>query len=156
MSAALHLAETADLDLLLAMVAAFHADQDIPSDPEGRAASVRPLLDGSPLGCVYLIGPRKAPIGYIALSFGWSIEFGGMDGFIDEFYVRPGVRGRGVGTEVLTALLPRLEAAGVRALHLEMAADRPRLQRLYARAGFRLREGYQLMTREARRRPGPA
>ena len=152
MSAALHLAGPEDLTVLLPMVAAYHVEEEIASDETHLRAALGPLLDGSPMGCVYLIGPRRAPIGYIAIAFGWSIEFGGMEGFVDEFFIRPGVRGRGVGSEVLQALLPQMDAAGVHALHLEASTDRPRLQRLYSRAGFRMRDGYHLMTRLARRR----
>lgn len=149
MSAALHLAGPDDAAALLTMVAAFHAETGLDSTPEHRETAILPLLEGSPLGCAYLIGPRRAPIGYIVISFGWSLELGGMDGFIDEFFVRPGVRGRGVGGEVLTGLLPQLESAGLRALHLEAASDQPELHRLYKRAGFKMRDGYHLMTRTA-------
>ena len=149
MSAALHLAGPEDAATLLTMVAAFHQETGLESTPEHRADALGPLLEGSPLGCAYLIGPRRAPIGYIVISFGWSLELGGMDGFIDEFFIRPGVRGRGVGGEVLTGLLPKLEGAGLRALHLEAAADQPALHRFYKRAGFRLRDSYHLMTRTA-------
>lgn len=151
MSAALHLAKPEDLTVLDPMVAAFHAMEEIASDADHRASALGPLLEGSPLGCVYLIGPKTAPIGYIIISFGWSVELGGMDGFVDEFFIREGVRGRGVGSEVLLTLLPKLEGAGLKALHLEASKDRPRLQRLYSKAGFKLRDGYALMTRTARR-----
>ena len=115
--------------------------------PDARAAGLQPLLDGIPHGAAYLIGPARAPIGYVVVTFGWSIEFGGMDGFIDELYIRPGVRGRGIATEVLLALPRALGDAGVKALHLEVDAGNDVAQRLYGRAGFRLREGYHLMTR---------
>lgn len=154
MSAALHLGVAEDLAALLPMVEAYHAEDGITSDAEGRAAAIAPLLDGSPHGCVYVIGPRRAPVGYMVVTFGWSVEFGGLDGFIDELFVRPGVRGRGVASEALHALLPLLDEAGVRALHLEASVDRPRLERLYARAGFKMRRGYHLMSRMARRGPG--
>ncbi|MBT8408930.1 MAG: GNAT family N-acetyltransferase [Alphaproteobacteria bacterium] len=152
MSAALHIAGPADLAALLPLVAAYHAHAGIEADDDHRRAALEPLLEGSPLGVVYLIGPRRAPIGYIAITFGWSIELGGMDGFIDEFFIRPGVRGRGVGSEVLEALLPRLEEAGVKALHLEARAGDTVLERLYGRHRFKLRDGFHLMTRTARRR----
>ncbi len=152
MSAAIHLAASRDAKALLPMVASYHAEEGIASTPEHREAALAPLLEGSPLGCVYIIGPRTAPIGYIVITFGWSLEFGGMDGFIDEFFVRPGVRGRGVGSEVLGALIPQLEANGLRALHLEATAEKPRLLQLYKRNGFRHRDEYHLMTRVARKR----
>lgn len=154
MSAALHLAGPDDLAALEPMVAAYHAEDGIPSDPDHRTAAIAPLLDGSPHGCVYIIGPRRAPVGYLVVTFGWSVEFGGLDGFIDELYVRPGVRGRGMASEALHALLPLLDGADVRALHLEASVERPRLERLYARAGFKMRRGYHLMSRVARRSAG--
>jgi ribosomal protein S18 acetylase RimI-like enzyme len=132
------------------MVAAYHAEEGIPSDEAHRRAGLAPLLEGSPLGAVYLVGPRMAPVGYIVVSFGWSLEFAGMDGYVDEFWIRPGVRGRGMGSEVLAALVPALEAAGLRALHLEVGAGNASARRLYARHGFALREGFHLMTRVAR------
>lgn len=154
MSAALHLAGPGDFEALEPMVAAYHDEDGITSDDEHRKAALTPLLDGSPHGCVYIIGPRRAPVGYLVVTFGWSVEFGGLDGFVDELYIRPGVRGRGMASEALHALLPLLDAADVRALHLEASVERPRLERLYARAGFRMRRGYHLMSRVARRPAG--
>ena len=147
MSAALTLATPEHLDKLAPLVAAFHAEEGITQSDEARAAALMPLLDGIPHGAAYLIGPPRAPIGYIIVTFGYSVEFGGMDGFVDEVFIRPGVRGRGVASEVLSSLPRALAGAGLKALHLEVASENTRAQRLYARAGFKLRDGYHLMTR---------
>ncbi|MEL6464526.1 MAG: GNAT family N-acetyltransferase [Pseudomonadota bacterium] len=147
MSAALTLAAPEHFDRLDALVAAFHAEEGINMSPEVRAAGIQPLLDGIPHGAAYLIGPPRAPIGYVVVTFGWSIEFGGMDGFIDEIFIRPGVRKRGIATEVLLALPRALGEAGVKALHLEVDTANTVAQKLYTRAGFKLRDGYHLMTR---------
>ncbi|MEO0501873.1 MAG: GNAT family N-acetyltransferase [Pseudomonadota bacterium] len=148
MSAALTLATSEHFERLDALVAAFHAEEGITLSVEARQAGLQPLLDGIPHGAAYLIGPPRAPIGYVIVTFGWSVEFGGMDGFVDEIFVRPGVRGRGVAGEVLLSLPRALAAAGVKALHLEVAEDNEAAQRLYARSGFGLRKGYHLMTRK--------
>jgi GNAT superfamily N-acetyltransferase len=147
MSAALTLAGPEHLDRLLPLVAAFHAEAEIAQSGEARRAALAPLLDGIPHGTVYLIGPPKAPIGYIIITFGWSVEFGGLDGFVDEFFIRPGVRGRGIATEVLLSLPRALAAAGLRALHLEVETGHDGARRLYAKAGFKSRDRYHLMTR---------
>ena len=147
MSAALTLAGPEHLDRLLPLVTAFHAEAGITLSDEARRAALQPLLDGIPHGSAYLIGPPRAPIGYIVITFGWSVEFGGLDGFIDEFFIRPGVRGRGIASEVLHALPRALANAGLRALHLEVDAANTTSQKLYTRAGFALRDGYHLMTR---------
>ncbi|EDZ45470.1 GNAT family N-acetyltransferase [Leisingera daeponensis] len=147
MSAALHLAKPEHLDTVLALVAAFHAESGLESSDAHRRAGIDPLLNGHPYGAVYLIGPTRAPIGYIVITFGWSVEFGGMDGFVDELYIRPAVRGRGVATEVLTELPKSLAAAGVRALHLEVGRENETAQRLYLRTRFQPRKNCILMTK---------
>lgn len=147
MSAALTLARAEHLEMLLPLVAAFHREEDLGLSDEHRTAALQPLLEGVPHGAAYLIGPVKAPIGYVIVTFGWSIELGGLDGFIDELYVREGVRGRGIATEVLLALPRALSEAGMKALHLEVDRDNALAQRLYRKTGFRMRERYQLMTR---------
>lgn len=148
MSAALTLATAEHLDRLVALSGAFAEEMGFAADPAQRAEALSPLLSGtSPHGAVYVIGPGRAPVGYVALSFGWSLEFGGLDAVIDEIYVRPQVRGRGVATQVLQALAMALRGAGVRGLHLEVAREDEKSQKLCRKAGFAPRDGYHLMSR---------
>jgi len=144
---ALTLAKTDDLDRLLPLVRAFHEEGAIDVLEEERIAGLTPLLEGSPYGGVWLIGPPRSPIGYVVVCFGWSVEFGGMDGFVDELYIRPSVRGRGIGTEVLINLPKQLAKNGLRAIHLEVSRVAVRTQEAYKRAGFKPRADYMLMTR---------
>ena len=81
------------------------------------------------------------------VSFGYSVEMGGVIGFIDEFYIRENVRGRGMGGEVLRTLMPALADYGVKALRLEVKRDNEGASRLYTRLGFVARDDYHLMTR---------
>ncbi|MCC1494390.1 GNAT family N-acetyltransferase [Cognatishimia sp. F0-27] len=143
----LHLATEDDADRLLAMVAAFHGETGFESDEIRRAEAIGPLLDGSPHGAIWLIGPRRAPVGYIAVSFGWSLEYGGLDAIVDELYIRAAVRGRGMGGEALNALARSLREAGVKAMHLEAQREDTRLHGFYRRARFVPRDGYVLMSR---------
>jgi ribosomal protein S18 acetylase RimI-like enzyme len=146
-SAALNLARPEDLDRLAGLVAAFHAEADIALADDARRAALSPLLDGGPYGAAYLLGPVRAPVGYIIVCFSWSVEFGGLNAMVDEIYLRPAVRGRGIATEALISLGKALGQAGIAALHLEVDRDNPAAQRLYARAGFGARESYMLMSR---------
>lgn len=147
MSAALTLGRPEHLDRVVALSAAFHAEEGIELTDDARRAGLAPLLDGSPYGSVYLIGPARAPIGYAVLCFGWSVEFGGLDAILDELYVRPGVRGRGIATEALIALPNALSEGGLRAIHLEVDRDNEAVIRLYRKAGFAPREKYMFMSR---------
>ena len=144
---ALTLARPDDLERLTGLVAIFHEEAGIAQDDQTRRAALLPLLEGSPHGAAYLIGPARAPIGYVILSFGWSMEFAGMDGFVDEIYIRRAVRRRGIGSEVLSNLPKALAGAGLRALHLEVRRDNASAQAFYERLHFVPREDYMLMTR---------
>lgn len=147
MSAALNMAKPDDMPVLQRLVAAFHESEGISQTDEDRKAALQPLLEGSPHGVAYLIGPRKGAVGYIIVSFGYSVEMGGIIGFIDEFFIRPNVRGRGLGGEVLRSLMPALAGHGIKALHLEVGRGNDRAKQLYGKLGFEARENYQLMTR---------
>ena len=148
MTAALTRAGPEDLDRLLPLVAAYHAFEGIETTDAFRRAALAPLLAGTDLGAVWLIGPRAAPLGYIATGLGWSIELGGPDAFVDELFVVPEARGRGLGAAALEHLAAALAARGVVALHLEVARENGGAQRFYARKGFESRERYFLMTRK--------
>ena len=146
MTTALSLARPDDLDRLLPLVAAFHDEAGIVQSDSTRRAALLPMLEGSPHGVTYLIGPGRAPIGYIVISFGWSVEFGGLDGYVDEFYIRPGVRRRGIGSEVMVSLPKALAGAGLKALHLEVRRDNEKVRALYRKLRFEPRDAYSLMT----------
>ena len=79
MSAVLTLGKPEHLEKLFAMVTSYHAEAGITLSDEARLAGVAPLLEGIPHGIAYLIGPPRSPIGYIIITFGWSLELGGMD-----------------------------------------------------------------------------
>jgi len=141
MTTAIHLATPDDAPQLLKLVSAFHTEFGIERSDDQRTAAIAPLLEGSPLGAAWLFGPTKAPTGYTIISFSWSMEFGGMDAFVDELFIRPNVRKRGIASEVLLAISSSLSDVGVKALHLEVDREDE------ASARFEMRDRYSLMTR---------
>ena len=144
---AIHLAARQDAARLLPMMAAFHEEEGLHLDDAHRQAALMPVLDGSPLAQAFIIGPRISPIGYLVLTIGWSIEFGGKDAFIDELYLRPSVRGRGLGSEVLMAAARYLTESDVKAVHLEVDHENAPAIALYEKLGFQSRARYGLMSR---------
>ncbi|WP_116081900.1 GNAT family N-acetyltransferase [Tropicimonas sp. IMCC34011] len=140
MTTRLHLCGPDDLARLLPMVAAHHEELGVKGDEESRTGSLFPLLNGSPHGAVYLVGPKNAPVGYASLSFGWSLRWGGISGRFDELYIRKAVRGRGMDTEALAALIPALKEAGLVSLAIT-AIEGSREALDWNRLGFRSEEG---------------
>ncbi len=140
-------AELGDLERLAPLVAAFHVEEGVASTPEARRAALETVLGGPGIGEVRLIETAGdgAPVGYIALAYGFSIEFNGRDCFLDEIYVAPAHRGRGLGRRAIRAAREDLERRGFKAMHLEVLTGNP-AARLYKREGFALRDGYHLMS----------
>lgn len=59
------------------------------------------ILKNPTLGRVWLIQQDGKAIGYIVLTFGYSLEYRGRDAFIDEFYIRESDRKQGIGSKVI-------------------------------------------------------
>jgi GNAT superfamily N-acetyltransferase len=78
---------------------------------------------------------RIIGVAYVATIL--SAEHCGLVAWLEELYVIPKHRSRGVGTALLTAVLERASGTGVVAMDLEIAADHRRAESLYRRFGFR-------------------
>lgn len=136
----------ADLPILLPYVKAFHKLEHISMEDGQREAAILPLLGANEKGRIWMIEANGERVGYIVLGFGYSIEFGGRDAFIDEFFIRTASRGQGIGRTVLALVKVEAIKAGVKALHLEVLRSNDQARRLYEHAGFAGRDRYVLMS----------
>ncbi|HSD68557.1 MAG TPA: GNAT family N-acetyltransferase [Woeseiaceae bacterium] len=136
------------IDELIPLVRAYHDFEGVTQDDETRRKTVSTLLLAPELGPVWLIFEGGQLVGYIAICLGYSIEFGGRDAFIDEYFLLEDFRGKGIGGKVLGLVLERLKGDEVKALHLEVGKANRRAKALYTAAGFVLRDQYHLMSRE--------
>ena len=136
MTTAIALAGPDQSDRVLSLMARYHEEQQLGFDDAHRDAVVRPLLDGNPLGAIWLIGPSRAPLGYVLMSFGWSSEAGGMIGWLEEVYIRSSVRSRGIGTEAVHAITLSLAKAGMKAVFARIPEHAPNAARFCRRCGF--------------------
>jgi ribosomal protein S18 acetylase RimI-like enzyme len=118
----------------------------VPLDRAVARAAFQELLADPALGRVWILTDRGQPAGYGVLTFGYSLEYGGRDAFVDDLFVRPGHRDRGLGSAGLEAMIEASRQHRVRAVHLEVGFDNAGAQALYARFGF-VDHGRQLLTR---------
>jgi GNAT superfamily N-acetyltransferase len=129
-------ADELDVEELLPLVREFYAGERLPFDEDRLRAALAALWADPRHGRVWLARVDGEPVGYGVLCFGFSLEHGGLDAFIDELYVRPGHRGRGIGTVLLQAMEAACRVAGVTRLHLEVDDGNEGGRRLYLRHGF--------------------
>ncbi len=134
--AGLRLAGAADCARLAGLVVAFR-DFLGRAEPaaESIAGSVARLLDDPGTDFVIACADDRA-IGYCQLRYRFSLWCAGIEAHIDDFFVEAGVRGRGVGAQLLAASLERARARDARVVGLTTNERNVDALRLYRRAGF--------------------
>ncbi len=122
---------------ILTMVSEFHAIAHLPFSTASTGNALRQLLENPDLGCVLVSRQESAATGCILIGFGYSLEFGGRDAFVDELYVRPAHQGQGIGTALLAAAEQHAAKLGIKAFHLESDFDNEGATALYERKSYR-------------------
>jgi len=95
-------------------------------------------VSGSALARGWMIreNPEDPAAGYLLASLTWSNEFGGRIAWLEELYLRPETRGRGLGRKVFEAVLEELKAKDqVVGFRLEVTPDNTAVI-LYQSLGF--------------------
>jgi len=127
------LAEAAPIATLLTRQLAEH---DLPADPARVAEAVAGILADARTGFLMVARADVDVVGVSYVAMIWSLEHGGLSSWLEELYVLPEWRGRGVGAQLLAASLAAAHERGCVAMDLEVTADHARAARLYAREGF--------------------
>ena len=124
-------ADGKDLPLLMTLIAEFCDIDQHPFESARIEQALVPLLKNDQYGEVWLIQPA---MGYVLLTWGYSLESGGREALIDEIYLRH--RGEGLGSAVLKHLLTQLANRDIRCVFLETERHNAQARRFYQRLGF--------------------
>ncbi len=89
---------------------------------------------------LWLICRKGQTIGYLCITFGFSLEVGGLDFIIDELFVVPSARGAGVGRQALDFAESESRALGAKRLLLEVEQANMRARKLYESRGYAAHE----------------
>ena len=129
---------------VLSLMREFYDCEHLTFTEVAARAALRQLLEGHAYGMVVLMHAGDELIGYLVLTFGYSLEFHGRDALVDELYVREPHRGHGAGTLSLAFVEELCRTEGIRALHLEVDRVNEPARRLYHRAGYADHDRYLL------------
>ena len=134
-----------DADIVTKLARAFHAEDGHPLSDVGVRALVLMLEVGFTDGLVLLLEVDGTVCGYGVLSFGYGIEHGGRETFLEDIYIDPKSRGAGFGALLIDELEKRAREAGCKAIHLEVMPGN-RAEHWYRRLGWSDR-GSQLLAK---------
>ena len=130
-------AATSDIDCLLQLMLGLQQDDpwSVPFREEVVRESLRELLINPSVGRVFLICDADSCVGYVVVSFDFSLEYGGRNAWIDELFIRPELRGKGIGSKALDFAVQVARECDAKVLHLEVNRGNPAIN-LYRRHGF--------------------
>src|SRR5688500_13361737 len=125
-----------DIDALVDLMQEFYAEDDYPLDRCWAAASFSAMLQDASLGGAWIVFQDTEAAGYVVLTIRFSMEYGGLDAFIDDLFIRPSYRGRGLGRALLNALFDDCARRSVLAVHVEVGHDNVAAKALYGSYGL--------------------
>jgi GNAT superfamily N-acetyltransferase len=113
-----------------------HLGRSWPSDNAFLAGVER--LIGDRLTEYLLAAPDEdsGPAAVAQLRFRYGLWYAAEDCWLEDLYVRPGARRRGLGAALVAATLERARARGARRVELDVDRANPAAVALYERFGF--------------------
>jgi GNAT superfamily N-acetyltransferase len=132
----IRLATLTDVDALVGLMRQFYAESNFALSEQLASRAFEALLDDSRLGQVWMIEYDGHPAGFVVLTVSFTMEYGGLRGFVNDFFVAPQYRHRGLGHSALEEVKRACRRRGVRALMVDTGPDNEAAINAYRRAGF--------------------
>jgi GNAT superfamily N-acetyltransferase len=110
--------------------------EGIPFDETLIRGALEDLFADPSLGRVWLALADGVPAGYAMGTWGFSTEQGGRFLLLDELFVLPAFRGRGIGSAALALVEETAAGEGAGAVRIEVAEENRRARDLYAASGY--------------------
>jgi GNAT superfamily N-acetyltransferase len=122
----------------------------VPSRPSDASAQVlirktRPcsaekaftaILSDERFGYVWLIDDEAKVVGYVVLTLRFGMEYGGLMACLDDLFVVPQSRNKGLITAALVQVRDFCKSIGVRAITVEVSHSNGSAQTVYRRLGL--------------------
>ena len=129
-------ATSRDMTRLLHLIKAYYRFDEIPFDHTAIASGLALLLNEPALGRVWLILKRGQAVGYLILTFGFDLEFGGRQATLTDLYIKAPHRRKGIGRAVLEQVEDFCRSSGVMAVELQVTNRNSVVLDFYRRVGF--------------------
>jgi len=142
-----NLASPDDVDDLVDLMEEFYAEANYPLDRPSARSSLLELMDRSEFGCIWLARSGGRAVGHVVLAVRYTMEHGGFSGYVDDLFVRPALRRRGVGRALLKQLFDECRARGCKSVQVEVGSSNTAALALYGLLGLApQQDGRQLLS----------
>lgn len=127
-----------DRDFFIAASKAFYASAAVAHDVPAsyHLTTFEELMNSEVYQSGYILEVDGASVGYALVSKTFSHEAGGTVWWLEELYILPEYRGKGLGRSYFDFIEKAASENGVRRLRLEVEPDNTRAAKLYAALGY--------------------
>ncbi len=130
----IRVATAAEARNVASLLHAFNEEFDTPTPGVAvLEARVRALLSGSSM---FAVVAQEPPVGLALVSLRPNVWSDGPVALLDELYVAPELRGRGIGTELLASARSEARRRGAELMEINVDAPDTDARRFYERHGF--------------------
>lgn len=135
-----------DVPALLPLVEQYWLFEDIPHFDGARVGrELARTLSDPRLMSGWIARVKGDAVGYLLAVYVFSLEHVGLTAEIDEFFVLPSARSRGIGEELLRLAEAEFVRRGCRNVALQLGRGNERARVFYRTHGYGERVGYDLL-----------
>jgi GNAT superfamily N-acetyltransferase len=136
----------ADIPALVRLVDQYWLFEDIAGFDPGRVARELARVHEDPrLGSGWIAFARGEAVGYLLAVYVHSLEHLGLTAEIDEFFVLPSARSKGLGEALLRLAEAEFLRRGCTNVALQLGRGNERARLFYRALGYRERAGFDML-----------
>ena len=124
-----------EIEEMLPLIRAYCEFYETEPDDEGLRRMFETLITEPSQGSVFIARDDGTAVGFATLDWKWSSLKAARIGYLEDLFVNPEARGRGIADALIDACAARCRELGMPALEWLTGPDNLRAQQVYNRTG---------------------
>jgi GNAT superfamily N-acetyltransferase len=128
-------ARTDEIEEMLPLIRAYCEFYETEPDDEGLRKMFETLISDPSQGAVFIARDEGKAVGFATLDWKWSSLKAARIGYLEDLFVDPETRGKGIADALIAVCAERCRELGMPAMEWLTAPDNHRAQKVYNRTG---------------------
>jgi GNAT superfamily N-acetyltransferase len=128
-------ARTDEIEEMLPLIRAYCEFYETKPNDQGIRTMFETLITDPGQGAVFIARADAKAVGFATLDWKWSSLKGARIGYLEDLFVDPETRGKGIADALIEVCAARCRELGMPALEWMTAPDNHRAQKVYNRTG---------------------
>jgi GNAT superfamily N-acetyltransferase len=128
-------ARTEEIEAMMPLIRAYCEFYETEPNDEGIRTMFETLITDPSQGAVFIARVDGKAVGFATLDWKWSSLKGAKIGYLEDLFVDPDARGKGIADALIEICAGRCRELGMPAMSWQTAPDNHRAQQVYNRIG---------------------